>query len=338
MRRTRFQIATIAWLACGLVLSIVLRAEDPAAAVLRIQLRDQATVGGRIVTLGDVAEVRGGTAALRARAGGLDIIELAEGQESDAIPRQLVVARLLIGGVGRESFEVSGAETVRVQWRPEQTADERVLSAIRRGVEERLYVPQEEIVVELAQPLPAALVQMLNQSPDAKVESRFAATPTGGRTRVDVWVTSASGQTTVTPAAVDVRFRQLVPVVAESISPRRIITADAVTFTEREVSELQSVLQSEQVVGMAARRQLAPGEVIGPRDLTEPTAASEPVVIKARDLVRLTARKGNLVLTVPAAEALQAGRKGEFIRVRNPTSGRTILGRVTGPGEVEVPL
>lgn len=338
MSRHRFHLAAIAWLACGLVLTAALRADDSAAATLRVQLREQATVVGRIVTLADLADVRGGTAALRTRAAALDVIELVDGQESESVSRQLVIARLLIAGIGHDSFEISGADAVRVEWRPEQTADERVISAVRRGVEERLYVPQEEIVAELAQPLPPALVQLLNQSPEARVESRFATTPTGGRTRVDIWVTNTAGGTTVAAAVVDVRFRQLVPVVAESISPRRIITADAVTFTEREVSELQSVLQTDQVVGKAARRQLSPGEVIVPRDLSEPTAASEPMLIQPRDLVRLTARKGNLVLTVPAAEALQGGRKGEFIRVRNPTSGRIILGRVTGAGEVEVPL
>ena len=338
MSRKRFHLSAIACLACGLVLTAALRADDPAVDPLRIQLREQATVAGRLVTLADLAEVRGGTAALRSRASALDVIELPAGQERESVSRQLVIARLLIAGIGRDAFEISGATTVRVEQRLEQTADERVVSAVRRGVEERLYVPQEGIVVELSQPLPAALVQLLNQLPDARVESRFATTPTGGRTRVDIWVTNAQGGTTVTAAVVDVRFRQLVPVAAESISPRRLITADAVTFTEREVSELQSVLQSDQVVGKAARRQLSPGEVIVPRDLTEPTAAAEPMLIQPRDLVRLTARKGNLLLTMPAAEALQGGRKGDFIRVRNPTSGRVVLGRVTGAGEVEVPL
>lgn len=338
MPRLIHQLVAGVLLVCGMADPAMLRAEDGAAGRMRVQLRERTIATERVVTIGDVAEVHGGTAESRTQAAALDLLELTAEQDSDRLTAARVTARLLIGGFAPEQFEVTGAGVVEVSWQPAQSSEDRVLAAIRRGVEERLYVPEDEVSPQLAQPLPAALMQLLDHAPDAIVSAKFAAVPTGGRTRVDLWVSAPGAETAVTALVVDIRFRQIVPVVAESISARQIVTADAVSFEEREVAQLNSVLPAEQVVGMAARRGLAPGDVIVSRDLTEPKAADEPLLIQVRDLVRLTARKGNLVLTMPAAEALQAGRMGDFIRVRNPSSGKIVLGRVVAAGEVEVPL
>lgn len=338
MPRLGDQIVAAVLLVCGLAAATLLRAEDSADSRLRIELREHAVSTDRLVTVADVADVRGGTAEVRARASAIDLLELTADQPADRLTASRITARLLIAGFAPDQFQVTGASAAEISWQPTQSAEERVLAAIRSGVEERLYVPASEIAPQLAQPLPAALAQLLDHTPDATVSARFAAVPTGGRTRVDLWVSAPGAETAVTAAVVDIRFRQIVPVVAESISARQIVTADAVTFVEREVAQLNSVLPEEQVVGMAARRGLAPGDVIVSRDLTEPKAADTPVLIQVRDLVRLTARKGNLVLTMPAAEAMQAGRMGDFIRVRNPSSGKIVLGRVVAAGEVEVPL
>lgn len=333
------QIAVIAVLpAFGLAATVQLRAEDGAADLLRVELHERIAVCERLVRVGDAAEIRGASAELRARAAGLDLLELSPNQTAEQVTAARLTARLLIAGFAPEQFRVGGASMTEVVWRTEQSAEERVLAAIRRGVEERLYVPADEVSPQLAQPLATELVQFLEQTPDAAVEARFAAVPTGGRTRVELWLAAPGAATRVTAANIDLRFRQIVPVVSESISAREIITADAVTFEEREVAQLNSVLPAEQVVGMSARRRLVRGDVIVSRDLAEPKAADEPMLIEARDLVRLTARKGNLTLTMPAAEALQGGRMGDFIRVRNPSSGKIIIGRVVAAGEVEVPL
>jgi flagella basal body P-ring formation protein FlgA len=43
-------------------------------------------------------------------------------------------------------------------------------------------------------------------------------------------------------------------------------------------------------------------------------------------------------VVLSAAEALQSGRRGDTIRVRNPSSRRVITARVVGPGELQAPL
>ena len=66
-------------------------------------------------------------------------------------------------------------------------------------------------------------------------------------------------------------------------------------------------------------------------------SASQPLV-KPRDVVRVTARKGSLTVTLHQAEALQSGEAGQLVRVRNLASNRVVVGKVVAAGEVEVAL
>lgn len=63
----------------------------------------------------------------------------------------------------------------------------------------------------------------------------------------------------------------------------------------------------------------------------------EPILVKALQPVAMTARVGS-ILVEAAGEAMQDGRMGEMIQVRNTTSKKVIRGRVTAPGKVEIDL
>jgi hypothetical protein len=65
------------------------------------------------------------------------------------------------------------------------------------------------------------------------------------------------------------------------------------------------------------------------------TAADEPFVVKARDNVKITARIGTARIEA-LGEALQDGRVGDVIRVRNTESGRTVHGRIEQGGLIIV--
>jgi len=78
-----------------------------------------------------------------------------------------------------------------------------------------------------------------------------------------------------------------------------------------------------------------PGSTQEPGQPGQPSADENPVLVKLRDRVKLTARVGSSQITA-TGEALQEGRMGESIRIRNVDSNRTVQGRILGPGVVEV--
>ena len=83
------------------------------------------------------------------------------------------------------------------------------------------------------------------------------------------------------------------------------------------------------VVGKVARRTLLPGKPI-------PVGAVEdPKVVSNGAQVRIVFQEGGLVITTYAA-ALQNGRVGDLVRVRNLDSGVTVSGTVLPDGSVRV--
>jgi hypothetical protein len=68
-----------------------------------------------------------------------------------------------------------------------------------------------------------------------------------------------------------------------------------------------------------------------PRTSDEP----QPLLVKNRDLVRLRVRIGAFEVTA-RGEALQDGRAGQSIRVRNVDSNKVVTGRIAGTRVVDV--
>jgi flagella basal body P-ring formation protein FlgA len=175
--RTFALLAVLCWCAGA-------RATDP----LRVELRDRATVGTTLVTVGDVATVTGGAAGTRAAAQALDLAELKVRQPSAAVLRRAVEYRLRLAGI---DARVSGPEraAVTLATRP-LTADE-VLSAARTELFRGLSNPADA-VIDLAAPIVTKLPEIpLNERPSIVAKPRGAPGPTG-RVQVDVSVASGA--------------------------------------------------------------------------------------------------------------------------------------------------
>jgi len=92
----------------------------------------------------------------------------------------------------------------------------------------------------------------------------------------------------------------------------------------------RTVIRSmEEVVGLATRRLLRPGQPLRESDL------ESPALVEKGDLVTINFMAGNLSIRV-IGRALQRGGKGDVIRILNTGSNKTVEAHLTGPGEAEV--
>ena len=82
---------------------------------------------------------------------------------------------------------------------------------------------------------------------------------------------------------------------------------------------------ADAVIGMAARRPLREGALVGMRDI------SAQQVIKAGDLIEVTWSNGGVTLTLQA-KALSAASVGQSFNAINPASKKTIEAVATAPG------
>jgi flagellar basal body P-ring formation protein FlgA len=108
-----------------------------------------------------------------------------------------------------------------------------------------------------------------------------------------------------------------------------VLQASDLTVLRRPKAQAIGLADMAGAVGMAARRQLRPGQPIAVGDLMKPT------VVQRNDTVTLVYSAPGLTLTL-RGQAQDAGALGDKISVINPQTKRVVQGTVTGPGRVMV--
>ncbi len=152
-----------------------------------------------------------------------------------------------------------------------------------------------------------------------------------GRVTVRVQCDSAQPWTVFVPARVRL-FREVV-VALRPLRRNALIQAEDVSLAERDTGLLsQGYLTGlEQVIGNSLTRPIRPDQAI------PPAAVRLPVDVRKGDQVVIQASGPGISVRM-SGEALSGGARGQQIRVRNLSSGRTLRATVTAPGQVEVHL
>ena len=157
--------------------------------------------------------------------------------------------------------------------------------------------------------------------------------PAGGRMVGNVTVGVRCGGPKPWSLYVQAKARLISAVVVSNhpISRGSRIGASDVSLEERDVGRIVGGYLTDltPVVGQVANRSVRAGMVLNR------TMMEAAVMIRRGEHVTITARSGGLVVR-QEGEALEDGALGEVIRVRNRSSKRTIEGRISGAGAVEV--
>ncbi|MEG3618361.1 flagellar basal body P-ring formation chaperone FlgA [Magnetovibrio sp. PR-2] len=234
------------------------------------------------------------------------------------------------------------AKAFKMDWRPGSAAErivvERESQIVNKSeVEEILY---ERLIAEGADP--NARVQLSNRSfrLDLPVgeeyllgieqmnydmsNSRFSA--------ILIWGTGKDERRRVSG-----RMERMseVPVLSSRLMKGDIISKHDLDWVSMPQSRLarNAVTDSSRIVGMAAKRAIAPGKPISSSDIRRPLAVTKG------DLVTMVLSTPAMRLTVQG-KALQSGSKGDTIRITNTQTRTVVEATVTGAGEarVEAPL
>ncbi len=156
-----------------------------------------------------------------------------------------------------------------------------------------------------------------------------------GSVRVDVAILSKGVKQAEAPVTLEVHLCQTIAVAARRIDRGQMLKSEDVFYERRTVDDVAGYLtESESLVGQKTKRAIPPLQTVTKSDID----SSEPdsgVVIRQRDAVKLVARAGALTVTT-TGEALQDGRSGQMIRVRNADSKTVVTGRVVNRNEVHV--
>ena len=108
-----------------------------------------------------------------------------------------------------------------------------------------------------------------------------------------------------------------------------VLQASDLTILRRPRAQSGGLADMKSSVGLAARRQLRPGQPVQVSDLMKPN------IVQRDDTVTLVYEAPGLVLTL-RGQAQEAGALGDTISVLNQQTKRSVQGVVSGPGRVTV--
>ncbi len=122
-----------------------------------------------------------------------------------------------------------------------------------------------------------------------------------------------------------------VPVPRQALARGTILTAELLEEAWLPVSRLRedTVLSGEDLIGRELRRSLRRGQPVRRGQVRWPR------LVERGDVVTLVFDRPGLLLTA-LGRALEAGSRGQIIRLVNLDSERPLRGRVTGPRRVEI--
>jgi flagella basal body P-ring formation protein FlgA len=211
-----------------------------------------------------------------------------------------------------------------------------VMAAARECLSKQLPWPEENVVIQLAQPLPRKLLeQTVSAGTTCHAEMQTSVTPLG-RVTLRVTVTTPGQRLLEVPVQLDVRHIDEVVVTTKPVARGHVFSPADLEIRRRDVTLISGYYTSlDQLVGQKAKRVLPQSQLIRAIDVEPETRTAGPVLVKQRDRVKVSARSGALVATI-VGEAQQAGRAGEVIKIKNVDSNSMIYGRVLSATEVEI--
>lgn len=276
-------------LSTALLAAMLGRAQDADTAVV-VTVLSSAVIDDSLVTIGRVAEIKGGSASLRYKIAKLDLADFKLGESRRSISAEQIRFRMLVAGIDESRFRLAGARTVTLTENAEPIAPRQFLKAAESALRQA-YDPAHTIFNAIG----SVSVPTLRIDPDDVVRLEGKITepaPANGLVKVNVSI------------FVNQKVQGVVPVQFE--------VAAAPSAPKR----LDASLQQASMTAAPAK------------DL-------RTVVIKQRDPVKIVAKIGSARIEA-GGEAMQEGRVGDLIRVKNLESNRIVFGRVDESGAVIV--
>lgn len=331
---------------------------------VNVLLTPTSDVRDQTVRLGDIADVSmSDRSAVPKGVLQIDLIRIPDGESAAIIRKSMIDVRLQLYGLRSDHFRIRGPEQIIAVLRAPKVSrtqtpvtlvsqtspapaeekvaqglsDEAVETAILDALTRRFVLHPEDISAELLKPFVTERMQALVPQ-DVRIE---VLTPTSfPYGRAGMMIRLWKGRSLVSSALASVRIqrRRSFLVARRYIPATAPITRDLVQMETGLVDREYDEISVADIQGLKTRRAIRAGEPLSFRDVAGSAHQRAETVVRARDSVRVIGFRNGLRFVIPAAQALQSGRVGEVIRVRNLQSNRVISAKVTGPGEVEVPL
>jgi flagella basal body P-ring formation protein FlgA len=318
------KMGSAAFILC--LLSLTLPAAGSKKTALLIYLPREVSVEAGVIRLGSISVIRSKDAELTHRAQAVSLGRSPWPKEQVVIDHRTILSRLACCGVASADVRITGAPKVTVTGKHKVIGPEKIRRCAESylkshppkppGCKWRLVRMPKEMTLSVAQEV-SLQAQLAKDAP---------------RNHVKVRVAAKAGEREI--AAADVLF-QLAYRTWQAVTTKQVLPGQKITPENVKLESVVTTTPPEgnwsPPYGLIAARRMPPGSAIRPGLVRAPAPA---VAIRRRQNVVMKIEGPGFTIT-GLGQALQDGRPGEFIKVRNIDSKRTIVAEVASDGTVK---
>jgi len=298
---------------------------SPRDNMVRIHLPREVTVQNPLLSLGQVTVITGAE-RLAATAGSVRLGRFSVPGQKITLDRATILSRLASQGVAAENVVLTGADAVTVRRRQQVISGDEFVSFARLFLQQN--PPGSSPCDGTAAARPKDLV-LPDEPNNMQLVPRFAENGANGFVTVQVSVVVGGKEVGSRAVPLRLRYRGHKAVTLQEIPEGATLTQENVKIEETVADRPETGWKSP--YGLVALRDLPARMEIrdGMVDAPQPSLVirrNETVVIRLQ-------RPGFLVTAVGLA--MQEGRAGQYVKVRNTDSHRVIVCKVNDDGTVE---
>ena len=271
------------------------------------------------ITIGDVAQINGGSAADRSRIQLLDLASFDRSSESVRITRREIELRLLIDRFERNDFRVVGPREVEVQLAQSDWLSGYLEKLFASEISRQFGLRSENVTVRL---LDSDAVMLTEAQLDSKHLHATVLLPTQapfGRSKIEAELKDRYGKTLLKEFDVNVIVSMEVALAKQRIRRGTVVTKDMFQTLTRPIRRRDDFAPPAEIAGNVAKTDIAPSQIILGNHLNLPRPNTGPVV-RVNQLIDVIVNYGGNQVRLKNAKVMSSGKIGDSITVLNPRS------------------
>lgn len=301
------------------------RKDGAAPSPVSIRFRDQSTVDGERIRLGDVARIIAGERNAVAELENLEVAKSAGFGLSRMIDTEILYVRYLQPYAKRFTIDYD-RKNIRVTTRAAELSMDSLTRVIGDFISAQPKRPGEVRRWEIARAPQGILVPAGPHS----LALSFSGARRKGKVDVNLAIRSETRVLRNIPITLNLRVEEPVLVATRKIDRDTPLDASNVSVEFRETTELNDIVLGDprRLMGYLAKATIAPGRIITPR------AVAMPPSVKRGQGAKIVYTNGGVTITADAV-CRQDGMPGQIITAKNLVNQRLIRVRVTEGGWLE---
>ena len=294
--------------------------------ILQVYLPREITVKESSLSLGQVSIIRG-KESLVSKASEIALGRISVPGQKIVIDRAMVLSRLACNGIPASKVTFTGAEKITIKQQEQTIRSIELVKLASSFLEKNPPVVSACGFNPIRRPKDFIIT---GSSKDIRLSPRLVQSRARNQARVEITILSGGKKIDVREVIFGLKYNAAQAVAKVDIPAGAVISPENVK-TEKTISNYpESSNNWRPPYGLIAKRQIPAKTVLRPNMLGP---VKSPIIVKRNQKVVIRIDRPGFLITA-FGKAMQDGRAGEYIKVRNVDSQRIILVRVNEDGSV----